>query len=51
MDNVVNIPSAADLRERVDAVRPQTVEDLARLVRIPSVSAWPDHADLSLIHI
>lgn len=45
MDNVVNIPSAPELRERVDAVRPQTVEDLARLVRIPSVSAWPDHAD------
>ncbi|MGD8214671.1 dipeptidase [Aestuariimicrobium sp. Y1814] len=45
MDDAVTIPSAAELRQRVEAARAQTLADLADLVRIPSVSAWPDHAD------
>ena len=45
MDNVVNTASVAEMSERINAVRSETIEDLARLVQIPSISAWPDHAE------
>ena len=35
----------SDLAQRVQNCLPATIEDLARLVQIPSVSAWSDHAD------
>jgi acetylornithine deacetylase/succinyl-diaminopimelate desuccinylase-like protein len=37
--------TSADLRSAVDAVRPSVRADLDRLIRIPSVSAAPEHAD------
>jgi acetylornithine deacetylase/succinyl-diaminopimelate desuccinylase-like protein len=38
-------PAAFDLRAALDAVLPVVLEDLTRLVRIPTISADPAHAD------